>query len=134
MGFSGVKNPAANAGDEDSIPELGRSPGEGNGYPLQYSCLENPMDREACQAAVYGFARVRYDSAAKHHQQQQSITTVHLTNHKSNTWSCTQEFRNIYRNTELFQTQQDKTDDVRNLIKKMDQACKETIRKDTSHN
>ena len=52
MRFSGVKNPPANAGDEDSIPELGRSPGEGNGYPLQYSCLQNPMDREACQATV----------------------------------------------------------------------------------
>ena len=36
-----------NAGDLDSIPGLGRSPGEGNGNPLQYSCLENPMDREA---------------------------------------------------------------------------------------
>ena len=38
---------AYNAGDLDSIPGLGRSPGEGNGNPLQYSCLENPMDREA---------------------------------------------------------------------------------------
>ena len=36
-----------NAGDPGSIPGLGRSPGEGNGNPLQYSCLENPMDREA---------------------------------------------------------------------------------------
>ena len=43
-----VKNPPANAGDVrdlGSIPESGRSPGEGNGNPLQYSCLENPMDR-----------------------------------------------------------------------------------------
>ena len=42
-----VKNPPANAGDErdtDLIPESGRSPGEGNGNPLQYSCMENPMD------------------------------------------------------------------------------------------
>ena len=38
---------ACNAGDQGSIPGLGRSPGEGNGNPLQYSCLENPMDREA---------------------------------------------------------------------------------------
>ena len=45
-----VKSPAADAGDVDSIPGLGRSPGEGNGNPLQYSCLENPMDREAWQA------------------------------------------------------------------------------------
>ena len=36
-----IKNPPANAGDVDSVPELGRSPGEGNGNPLQYSCLEN---------------------------------------------------------------------------------------------
>ena len=45
-----VKNPSANAGDLDSIPGSGRSPGEGNGYPLQYSCLENSMDRGAWQA------------------------------------------------------------------------------------
>ena len=47
MGFSGdsvVKNPPANAGDTGLIPGLGRSPGEGNGNPVQYSCLENPMD------------------------------------------------------------------------------------------
>ena len=51
-----VKNLPANAGDirdAGSIPELGRSPGEGNGYPLQYSCLENPMDRGAWWATVY---------------------------------------------------------------------------------
>ena len=54
-----VKNPPANAGDAsdmDSIPGSGRSPGEGNGYPLQYSCLENPMDRGACWATVPGVA------------------------------------------------------------------------------
>ena len=42
-----VKNPPANAEDLGSVPGLGRSPGEGNGYPLQYSCLENPMEGEA---------------------------------------------------------------------------------------
>ena len=42
-----VKNPPVNAGDAGSIPGLGRSPGEGNGNSLQYSCLENSMDREA---------------------------------------------------------------------------------------
>ena len=50
QGFPGgsmVKYLPANAGDAGSIPELERSPGEGNGYPLQYSCLENPMDRGA---------------------------------------------------------------------------------------
>ena len=41
-----------------SILELGRHPGEGNGNPLQYSCLENSMDREAWQATVYGVAKV----------------------------------------------------------------------------
>jgi len=40
-----VKESASNAGDPDSIPGSGRYPGEGNSYPLQYSCLENPMDR-----------------------------------------------------------------------------------------
>ena len=43
-----VKNLPTNAGDPGLIPGLGRSPGEGNGYPLQYSCLENPIDRGAC--------------------------------------------------------------------------------------
>ena len=43
------KESACNAGDPGSIPGLGRSPGEGNGNPLQYSCLEYPMDREAWQ-------------------------------------------------------------------------------------
>ena len=46
-GGSVVKNLLANAGDAGLIPGLGRSPGEGNGNPLQYSCLENPMDRGA---------------------------------------------------------------------------------------
>jgi len=47
------------------IPGLGRSPGEGNGNPLWYSCLENPMDRGAWQATVHGVARVRHDLATK---------------------------------------------------------------------
>ena len=46
-GGSEVKASAYNVGDLGSIPGLGRSPGEGNGNPLQYSCLENPMDRGA---------------------------------------------------------------------------------------
>ena len=55
-----VKNPPANAGDVRDvglIPELGRSPGEGHGSPLQDSCLENPMDRGAWQATVHGLAK-----------------------------------------------------------------------------
>ena len=46
-GGSDGKASVCNAGDTRSIPALGRSPGEGNGNPLQYSCLENPMDRGA---------------------------------------------------------------------------------------
>ena len=63
-----VKNPPANAGDvRDAglIPRSGRSPGERNGNPLQYSCLENPMDRGAWQATVHGVARVRHNLATK---------------------------------------------------------------------
>ena len=57
MGFPGgseVKVSAWNAGGLGSIPELGRSPGEGNGNPLQYSCLENPMEGGAWWATVHG--------------------------------------------------------------------------------
>ena len=53
-----VKNlPAMNAGDRGLIPGSGRSPGERNDYPLQYSCLENPMDRGAWWATVYGVTK-----------------------------------------------------------------------------
>ena len=55
-----VKNPPANAGargDVGSVPGSGRSPGEENGNPLQYSCLGNPMDREAWRAAVHGVTK-----------------------------------------------------------------------------
>ena len=52
-----VKNLPANAEDPGLISGLGRSPGEGNGYPLQYSCLANSKDRGACQATVYGVAK-----------------------------------------------------------------------------
>ena len=51
------KEPACNAGDLGSIPGLGRAPGEGNGNPLQYSCLENSMDGGAWQATVHGVAK-----------------------------------------------------------------------------
>ena len=53
-----VKNPPANARDASLIPGLGRSHGEGNGSPLQYSCLGNTTDRGAWQAVVQGVARV----------------------------------------------------------------------------
>ena len=59
------KESACNAGDLGSIPGLGRSPGEGNGNPLQYSCVENPMERGAWWATVHGVARVGHDLATK---------------------------------------------------------------------
>ena len=58
-GGSEVKASARNAGDLGSIPGLGRSPGEGNGTPFQYCCLENPMDRGAWWATVHGVAKSR---------------------------------------------------------------------------
>ena len=57
LGGSGVKASACNARDLGSIPRSGRSPGEGNGNPLQYSCLENPMDGGAWWAKVHGVAK-----------------------------------------------------------------------------
>ena len=53
-GGSDGKEPACNAGNLGLIPGLGRSPGEGHGYPLQYSCLANLMDRGSLQATVHG--------------------------------------------------------------------------------
>ena len=58
-GGSEDKASACNAGDPGLIPGLGRSPGEGNGNPLQYSCLENPMDRGAWWATVHGVTKSR---------------------------------------------------------------------------
>ena len=59
-GYSVVKNPHTNAGDMGDVgltPGSERSPGEGNGNPFQYSCLENSKDREAWRATVHGAAR-----------------------------------------------------------------------------
>ena len=55
-GGSEVKASACNVGDPGSIPGSGRSSGEGNGNPLQYSCLENPVDGRACWVTVHGVA------------------------------------------------------------------------------
>ena len=68
MGFpcsSVGEESACNAGDLGSIPGWGRFPGEGNGNPLQYSCLENPMDRGAWLATVHGVSRVGHNLATK---------------------------------------------------------------------
>jgi len=62
LGFPGGsdgKDSACNSGDPGLIPGLGRSPGEGNGNPLQYSCLENSMDRGTWRATVHGVAKSR---------------------------------------------------------------------------
>ena len=64
LGFPGGSNgkkSACNVGDLDLSPGLGRSPGEGNGYPLQYSGLENSLDRGAWWVTVNGFQRVGHD-------------------------------------------------------------------------
>ena len=64
MGFpysSVGKESACNAGDPGSVPGSGRSPGEGNGNSLQYSCLANSMDRGTLQATVHGVTRVGHD-------------------------------------------------------------------------
>ena len=72
MVFSGgsvVKNPPAVIGDEDLFLGLGRSPGGGNGNPLQCSCLGNPMDEGSWQTTVHGVAKVGYNLVTKQQQQ-----------------------------------------------------------------
>ena len=64
-GGSVVKNPPANAGDVGSNPRSGRSPGGGNGNWLQYSCLENAMDRGAWRATVHGVAKSQIPLGAR---------------------------------------------------------------------
>ena len=64
-GGSAVRNLPANEGDVGSIAGLERYPGGGNDNPLQYSCLGNPVDREACWATVHGVARVGHDLVTK---------------------------------------------------------------------
>ena len=59
------KESAHNTDDPGWIPGLGRSPREGNGNPLQYSCLENPMDREAWGTTVHGVTRIGHNLATK---------------------------------------------------------------------
>ena len=65
-GGSSGKESACNVGDLGLIPGLGRSPGEGNGYPLQCYCLENPMDRGARPATVHGVTELAMTKATEH--------------------------------------------------------------------
>ena len=63
-----ASQPKCNAGDSGSVPGSGRSPEEGNGNPLQYSCLGNPMKGGAWRATAHGVARVRPDLATEQQQ------------------------------------------------------------------
>ena len=87
-----VKNLPASAGDiRDGylIPGLGRSPGEGNGNPLQYSCLENPMDRGAWWVKSTGLQRVRYKrrDLARMHTACMAHKSLPETNQNDKVWS-----------------------------------------------
>ena len=82
-GDSAIKTLPAKAGDiGDSglIPGWGRSPGGGNGNPLQYSCLENPMDRGSWWAIVHGSQRVRRDLAPEHTHMHSTYANMSNTN------------------------------------------------------
>ena len=79
MGFPGGsddKESSCNAGDPGTVPGSGRSPGEGNGNPLQYSCLENPKDRGTCRAIVHGFAESDMTEKVSMHTLQQDISEL----------------------------------------------------------
>ena len=83
-GFPGVsvgKESTCNAGDLALIPGSGRSPGEWNGNPLQYSCLGNPMDRGACWATVHGVTRVRRYLVTKPPPQTNISIELSITSH-----------------------------------------------------
>ena len=70
LGFPGgseVKASASNAGDPGLIPGSGRSPGEGNGNPLHYSCMGNPMDRGVWWATPHEVAKMEHNLVTKHH-------------------------------------------------------------------
>ena len=72
-----VKHPPADAGDMNSVPGLGRSPGEGNGNPLQYSCLGNPMVRRNLEGPIHGDSkRTGHELATKQQQQPCEITDM----------------------------------------------------------
>ena len=79
-----VKNPPVNAGDAGSNPGSGRSPGKGNGNPLQYSCLENSLNRGAWWATIHGVTKSRTWLSTKAHA------------HRARSWLIHLEFRKCY--------------------------------------
>ena len=88
-GSSGDKASACNAEDQGSVPGSGRSPGEGNGYPLQYSGLENSMDRGAWRATVHGVAKSRTRLNNTHSYRHTHTLTHTLTHTHSHTHELT---------------------------------------------
>ena len=89
MGFPGGsedKASACNAGDTGLIPGLGRSPGEGNGNPLQYSCLENPTERGAWRAIVHGVTKSRTRLSDFTHTHTHTHTHTQLPNSDMSAW------------------------------------------------
>ena len=101
-GFPGgavLKNLPASAGDArdvDSIPGTGSSAGEGNGNPLQYSCLKSLMDRGAWQATVQGVVRIRHDGQTEH-----ASTYTHTHTHTTHTHTHTYIYK-IWRTNHIF--------------------------------
>ena len=84
-----------------SIPESGRSPGEGNGNPLQYSCLENPMDRGACRLQSTGSQRVGHDWACRHaHMHARASNGLHIIQWKSFWVSILYQVLDLYVKTQ----------------------------------
>ena len=98
------KESTSSTGDPGLTPGSGRSPGEGNGNPLQCSCLENSMDRGVWQATVHGVARVRHDLATKPHQ---SRTTNYYSNSVS-TIPCVHTSRKRIRRHDFWGDEQRK--------------------------
>ena len=80
MGFpggSGGEESTCNAGDPGLIPGLGRSPAEGNGYPLQYSCLENSMNKGAWRATIHGVTESDVTEQVSTHRTNSIISYLH---------------------------------------------------------